>query len=84
MLPQANKWKFEREQKAETLTIKKHIGKLVVVAHWQDFKLQDPTKLGILQCIVDGRFYIANDPRAYRHCRLVSQRRINISPEIEV
>lgn len=50
------------------------IGRLVVVSHWRDAKLEDATKLGILQDIRDGYFYIQDDSRAYRHCRKVSQK----------
>jgi hypothetical protein len=50
------------------------IGKLVVVSHWPDFKLEDATKLGVLREIKDGYFYINNDSRGYRYCRKVSQK----------
>jgi hypothetical protein len=56
----------------------KLIGKLVVVSHWSDFKLEDATKLGILRKIKDGYFYIDNDSRGYRHCRKVSQKNLEI------
>lgn len=52
---------------------KNYFGKLVVVSHWSDFKLEDATKLGILNYIKDGYFYIADDSRGYRFCRLVSR-----------
>lgn len=53
---------------------KSDIGKLVVVAQWGDFKLEDSTKLGILERIEANYFYIVGDHRGYRHCRLVSNR----------
>lgn len=52
---------------------KNYFGKLVVVAHWSDFKLEDATKLGILKDIRDGYFYVDGDSRGYRFCRLVSR-----------
>ena len=54
-----------------------YIGRLVVVAHWSDFKLEDGTFLGILERIEDGYFYIVGSKRGFRYCRLVSKRRIN-------
>lgn len=58
------------------------IGKLVVVAHWSDFKLEDATVLGILSRIDSGGyFYIRGSARGYRYMRPVSnttyRRRIN-------
>lgn len=41
----------------------KYIDRLVVVAHWRDFKLQGATVLGILEKITDGYFYIQGDKR---------------------
>ena len=51
---------------------KNQIGKLVVVAHWSDFDLMDATKLGVLQRVHKGYFYIEDDVRGYRYCRPVS------------
>mgnify|MGYP001572394802 CR=1 FL=1 len=58
------------------MKIKDCRGKLVVVAHWSDFKLEDATKLGILTHLKDGYFYILGDSRGYRYCRLVCQKQI--------
>ena len=55
----------------------KYIGKLVVVAHWGDFKLEDATRLGVLREVENGYFYVNGDNRGYRHCRPVSQRRLH-------
>lgn len=44
------------------MSTQNYCGKLVVVAHWADFKLEDATKLGILNRVTD------------RYCRPVSQK----------
>ena len=60
--------------------LSKYIGKLVVVAHWSDFDLMDATKLGTLEKMEGGYFYIQGDSRGYRHCRPVSQKRLPKPP----
>jgi len=58
---------------------KKYIGKLVVVAHWDDFDYpMDPVQLGILERIEDERFYIMGSKRGWQHCRPVSRRHLKI------
>jgi len=54
----------------------KLVGKLVVVAHWSDFKLEDATQLGIFEKFENHHFYIVGSNRGWRHCRRVSQKRI--------
>jgi len=51
--------------------IEEWIGRLVVVAHWSDFQLEDETRLGILRGVRSGYFYIDGSERGYRHCRVV-------------
>ena len=54
----------------------RYIGKLVIVSHWSDFKLEDATKLGVLSEVRGEYFYIAGDARGYRHCRPVSRNKL--------
>lgn len=58
--------------------MKNYCGKLVVVAHWADFKLEDATKLGILTHVEDGYFYVLGDLRGYRHCRMVCEKQLSV------
>jgi hypothetical protein len=53
--------------------LNKLIGKLVVVTHWRDFQLEDATKLGILKKIENDYFYIIDDARGYKYCRVVKE-----------
>ena len=63
-------------------TVDKLIGKLVVVSHWSDAKLEDATKLGILYKVEDSYFYIDGDNRGYKYCRKVSQRPLRIETTV--
>lgn len=65
-----------RKRKSRKVVIEGLIGELVVVSHWQDFKLEDATVLGILREYRDGYFYVVGSRRGFRHCRKVMGREI--------
>lgn len=52
-------------------------GDLVVVSHWSDFDWpSDAVELGILSNVKDGYYYINNNMRGYKHCKVV-HRKVN-------
>ena len=57
-----------------SVNIEKYIGKLVVVAHWPEYDLDNVVAVGCLEKYEDGYFYIFGDWRGWRYCRVVSKR----------
>jgi hypothetical protein len=57
---------------AGRLSASDYIGKLGVVAHFQDFDAKDAIEVGILeQRAENGYFYLQGSARGWRHCRPV-------------
>lgn len=49
-------------------------GKMVAVAHWEDFDLMDAVQLGIFSHYDNDHFYIVGSNRGWRYMKMVSNR----------